>query len=247
MQFDAARGNSRDLQQGGGASHEYLDGNLKRAQARARALRAAASPRVPSLVTNAPGQELESSDCAARAPSLPETQIRVQWESDLPALSEKACPAGYRPRSAQNDDALMTGFNLQRVRKVTVPFAACPVFARHCLSSSSARQLIEEAASTSAGQLTINQQVISSLAVPDLELQDQRALATHVSAQLAEVENARAAAAAQRRDVAALADSIIYDSVRWHRGRLGHTSCAWRNPRRLSSSKGAARQTSSEI
>lgn len=88
-----------------------------------------------------------------------------------------------------------------------------PEFARFFLSAPNARRIIEEAASTSAGQLTINQQVLSNLEVPSVPLDEQRSIASNLNQQFSEVETARNAALEQIREVAALTDSIIFDSV----------------------------------
>lgn len=77
-------------------------------------------------------------------------------------------------------------------------------FARLCFGLPSARGLIEEAASTSAGQLTISQQVLDSIDIPFLSLDEQRNIVVRLEAQMAGVETARQAAKAQLRDAAAL-------------------------------------------
>jgi type I restriction enzyme, S subunit len=87
-----------------------------------------------------------------------------------------------------------------------------PSFARFLLSAPRARKIIEEAASTSAGQLTINQQVISGLPVPVVDEGVQRLIAKSITDQLAEVETARAAVTAQLRDVQALTDAIYKET-----------------------------------
>ncbi|EOI0111235.1 restriction endonuclease subunit S [Vibrio cholerae] len=63
-----------------------------------------------------------------------------------------------------------------------------PEFARFCAHAPSARGRIEEAASTSAGQLTINQQVISSISVPDLPLEAQKSFVTRIKMQFEEID-----------------------------------------------------------
>ncbi|MEI4485568.1 hypothetical protein V8J36_05150 [Frigidibacter sp. MR17.14] len=89
-----------------------------------------------------------------------------------------------------------------------------PEFARYFLSAPQARNVIEEAASTSAGQLTINQQVISGLEVPDIDIGEQKKRAEKISRQFGEYDVAKEATICQLHDVAALTDAIIFDSVK---------------------------------
>src|SRR5262245_11074571 len=88
-----------------------------------------------------------------------------------------------------------------------------PEFARICLSLPSARSVIEEAASTSAGQLTINQQVLDSIEIPYLPFKDQRRIAAHLKAQLAAVEEAWQAAQTQLGELTNFANAVIRQSV----------------------------------
>lgn len=87
-----------------------------------------------------------------------------------------------------------------------------PEFARLCVSVPPARAVIEDAASTSAGQLTISQQVLDSIDVPDIPLHKQRNIAARLKAQLAEVETARQAAQTQRADVEGLLLAIYREA-----------------------------------
>lgn len=96
-----------------------------------------------------------------------------------------------------------TIFNDHLIRVRLVP-GVDPEFARQCVSIPSARAIIEEAASTSAGQLSISQQVLDSIDVPDVPLKVQCEIAARIKAQLAEVEIARNAARAQLREIEAL-------------------------------------------
>ncbi|MDR2710463.1 MAG: restriction endonuclease subunit S [Burkholderiales bacterium] len=82
-------------------------------------------------------------------------------------------------------------------------------FARFCAGSPAARALIEEAASTSAGQLTINQQVIESIGIPDLPLDKQRQFVQRLKAQLAEADAITQAAAAQLAEIECLPQRIL--------------------------------------
>ncbi|MBS0170644.1 MAG: hypothetical protein JSR62_09850 [Nitrospira sp.] len=99
-----------------------------------------------------------------------------------------------------------------------------PDFAKLCVSVPPARAVIEDAASTSAGQLTISQQVLDSIDVPEIPLHKQHNIVSNLKAQLAEVETARQAAQEQLREVARLADGIVLHSIRQystHRHDLG--------------------------
>lgn len=89
-----------------------------------------------------------------------------------------------------------------------------PEFARLCFSLPNARAVIEEAASTSAGQLTISQQVLDSIDMPSLCLDAQREIVARVKAQLAEIETARQGVKVQLQEVTQLANAIISDSIR---------------------------------
>lgn len=87
-----------------------------------------------------------------------------------------------------------------------------PEFAKLCVSVPSARAVIEEAASTSAGQLSISQQVLDSIDVPDVPLEKQCEIAARVKAQLAETETARRAALAQYESAEALISAIYREA-----------------------------------
>ena len=79
-----------------------------------------------------------------------------------------------------------------------------PEFARLCMSLPKVRAVIEEAASTSAGQLSINQQLLDSLEIPHLPLDAQRRIASRAKAERVAIEEARLAAQAQRNETVAL-------------------------------------------
>lgn len=80
-----------------------------------------------------------------------------------------------------------TIFNDHLIRVRLAP-GVDPDFARFCVSASPARAVIETAASTSAGQFTISQQVLDSIEVPDVPLVEQREISSRLKAQLAETE-----------------------------------------------------------
>ncbi|WFP48552.1 hypothetical protein PL263_10545 [Methylomonas sp. EFPC3] len=84
-----------------------------------------------------------------------------------------------------------------------------PEYVRFCVEAPSARTRIEEAASTSAGQLTINQDVIGGIEVPDISINDQRRIVTALKQQLAEADALRAALEQQLRDLDALPQRIL--------------------------------------
>lgn len=64
------------------------------------------------------------------------------------------------------------------------------------------------------GALLLNKDKIFNLEIPFPDIGDQRRIAARVKAQLAEVETARRAAEAQLAEITALANAIIFDSVR---------------------------------
>ena len=101
-----------------------------------------------------------------------------------------------------------TIFNDHLIRVRLVP-GVDPAFARLYVSVPPARAFIEEAASTSAGQLTISQQVLDSLDVPEVPISEQRRIAAGLQAQLAEVETARHAAQVQAQDIALLRTRLL--------------------------------------
>lgn len=82
-------------------------------------------------------------------------------------------------------------------------------YARFCAGSPSARARIEEAASTSAGQLTISQDVIADISVPDMSLDDQRRIVTRLKAQLAEADAIAQAATAQLAEIERLPQRLL--------------------------------------
>lgn len=88
-----------------------------------------------------------------------------------------------------------------------------PQFAKLCVSLPVARSIIEESASTSAGQLTINQDILHSIEIPDVSLDDQRRIAAQLKAQFAAVEQARQAAQAQVQELTDLANAIVHESL----------------------------------
>jgi hypothetical protein len=77
------------------------------------------------------------------------------------------------------------------------------------MGAAAARAVIQEAASTSAGQLTINQQILDSIDVPDLPLVEQRAFVKALKEQLAEADAIRAALMQQHAEISALPRRIL--------------------------------------
>jgi len=104
-----------------------------------------------------------------------------------------------------------TIFNDHLIRVRLKPGLA-PQFARLCVSLPAARAILEQAASTSAGQLTINQEILHSIEIPNVSLDDQRRIAAQLKAQLAAVEQARQAAQTQTREIDALRLAIYRES-----------------------------------
>ena len=101
-----------------------------------------------------------------------------------------------------------TIFNDQLIRVRLKP-GLDPEFARPCASLPAARARIEEAAATSAGQLTIGQQVLEGLEVPCLDMEQQLRIVSRLKAQLADVEVARRAAAAQLAQIDQLPQKLL--------------------------------------
>ena len=85
-------------------------------------------------------------------------------------------------------------------------------YARLCAGSPSARSLIEKAASTSAGQLTINQEVIASVSVPNLSIDEQREFTARLKSQLVEVGTFRTALDVQRLELDLLPSRILAEA-----------------------------------
>lgn len=109
-------------------------------------------------------------------------------------------------------------FNDHLIRTRLLP-GVDPEFARMCVSTQDARAIIEEAASTSAGQLAISQQVLDSIDVPDIPIEKQREIVNRFNSQMIEVESAEHALRAQLRELNNLANAIISESVSCHRTR----------------------------
>ena len=63
-----------------------------------------------------------------------------------------------------------------------------PDYACLCVALPSARSAIEEAASTSAGQLTVNQQILNGIEMPFIPLREQAVAVRRVNAQLAMID-----------------------------------------------------------
>ena len=84
-----------------------------------------------------------------------------------------------------------------------------PAFARLCVSLPSARLSIEEAASTSAGQLTVNQLILGAIELPLLPMVEQRKVVREVQGQLAAIEQMRQGIAAQLADIRQLPARLL--------------------------------------
>lgn len=123
-----------------------------------------------------------------------------------------------------NRDDLVFNDHLIRVR---LDKGLLPEFVGLVCGLSDVRAHIVEHASTSAGQLTINQEAIGSIQIPLPPLPEQRRIAAILAEQLAAVERARAAAAARLAAAQALPAAYlraVFDSDEargWEIKRLG--------------------------
>ncbi|MBL8170278.1 MAG: restriction endonuclease subunit S [Acidobacteria bacterium] len=84
-----------------------------------------------------------------------------------------------------------------------------PEFAQLCMSLPSARMVIEEAASTSAGQLTVNQQILDSVEIPYLPIDQQLTVIKQLGQKMGAVEQLRAAAQAQLQEIELLPSRLL--------------------------------------
>lgn len=82
-------------------------------------------------------------------------------------------------------------------------------YARLCAGAPSARALIAEAASTSAGQLTINQEVIAAIEVPELSIDNQRLFVQRLQSQRAQADAIARSAAAQLSEIERLPQRLL--------------------------------------
>ncbi len=84
-----------------------------------------------------------------------------------------------------------------------------PDFARLCVSLPKARKIIEEAASTSAGQLTINQQLLDRLEIPIYSVDNQKKIVEKLQKQLNQLSVLREAALNCITDINVLPQKIL--------------------------------------
>ncbi len=84
-----------------------------------------------------------------------------------------------------------------------------PDFARLCVSLPRARQLIEEVASTSAGQLTINQQLLDRLEIPVFSVDEQIEAVSKLQGQLDQLAVLREAVSSKINDINLLPQKIL--------------------------------------
>lgn len=82
-------------------------------------------------------------------------------------------------------------------------------FAQMCMSLPCARASIESAASTSAGQLTVNQTILSEIEIPAARENEQTKVTREVDRQLAAIEQMRVAARTQLADIEALPARLL--------------------------------------
>ena len=86
-------------------------------------------------------------------------------------------------------------------------------FAKLCMELPATRSTIEESASTSAGQLTINQNLLDSIDIPDLPYNRQREVVLHVKFQLDALKEARKAATCQIEEIYNLSNAVIRETL----------------------------------
>ncbi|MGE0406268.1 MAG: hypothetical protein AB7O65_08215 [Candidatus Korobacteraceae bacterium] len=84
-----------------------------------------------------------------------------------------------------------------------------PDFIRLVCGLPKTRNFIQENASTSAGQLTINQEALASIRVPKVSLSEQRRIVQRMKEQLQNLDRARAAAEAQLEATEALKTALL--------------------------------------
>jgi type I restriction enzyme S subunit len=101
-----------------------------------------------------------------------------------------------------------TIFNDHLIRAQLKP-GLFPAFAQLCMSAPVARSIIEEAASTSAGQLTVNQQILDAVDIPDIPFDEQVRIAARLHAQLAAAREARTAVQAQLSEIERLPARLL--------------------------------------
>lgn len=113
------------------------------------------------------------------------------------------------------DDYPMRLLSDKTLRLVVDESIACKEYLLYALRAPEARRHIEHfATGTSDSMRNISQGVIASIPVDLPLLKNQRRIATHLKAQLSEVEQARQAVGVQLYETAKLADSIIADSIK---------------------------------
>ncbi len=108
------------------------------------------------------------------------------------------------------DDSVPKGtiFNDHLIR-VQITDDLDPYFARLCASLPRTRQLIEEVASTSAGQLTINQQLLNRLEIPSFSFGVQKKIVESVKMKFLQLDVLRSAALSSINDINMLPQKIL--------------------------------------
>ncbi len=84
-----------------------------------------------------------------------------------------------------------------------------PDFARLCVSLPRARQLIEEVASTSAGQLTINQQLLNRLEIPAYSISDQKKAVEKLQSKIEQLAVLRESVSTSLTDINIMSQKIL--------------------------------------
>jgi len=185
------------------------------------------------------GKSFQTAETIARPGELGVLKVSAITWSEFQPNEAKALKAEYKPASShrvRKGDFIISRANTKdfvgavvlvdedypnrllsdkTLRLVVDETKASKEFLLFALRSRIAREHIEEfATGTSDSMRNISHGVIRSAPIPFARIDAQRQIAGRFKAQLAEVETARAAATAQLRDASALADAIIFDSIR---------------------------------
>jgi hypothetical protein len=84
-----------------------------------------------------------------------------------------------------------------------------PDFAKLCMSLPLSRKVLEKAASTSAGQLTVNQDILDSIFVPVVPVEKQMDIVRQYQEQVDSLTDLRASVRARREDIECLPSRLL--------------------------------------